>query len=66
MLKKYEFIVQNRGRKSDFLKKYEIAENLLDSQQEIFAISNSSKEIQASLDIKQLRKRRRENFYNCS
>lgn len=59
---KYEYLFYHKGKKQDFLEKYEAAENILDHQKELFCISPFSYHMQASMDREKLKNRRRENY----
>lgn len=61
-LNKYEYIMKGIGEKQTFLTQFEEAEEILDNENEYFAISTSSKYIQGNLDINMLKEKRRENF----
>ena len=59
---KYRFLFEHEGNKSEMLTMYREAEDILDSQNDIYSISPMSAKVQANLDIKELVKKRRENF----
>lgn len=63
---KYLYMTENSGEKSEFLKLLKEAEQALDAQQSIYAMSKTSQRIQAGLDIDSLVKKRRENFLTLS
>ena len=59
---KYRFLFEGEGNKGEMLAMYRKAEDLLDHQTKFYAISKTSASVQAHLDIKQLIRKRRENF----
>lgn len=59
---KYRFLFEHEGEKSNMLAKYREAEDILDNQTELFAISEMSAKVQASLDINELVRKRRDNY----
>ena len=59
---KYHYLFDNQGNKSDVLAMYRKAEDILDQQAEIFAISSMSTKVQTNLDINELINKRRENY----
>jgi hypothetical protein len=59
---KYRFIFEFEGDKEEMLTMYREAEDILNNQTEIFAISEMSASVQANLDIKNLIRRRKENY----
>lgn len=59
---KYRFLFEHEGDKSEMLAMYRDAEDILDNQNEIYAISDTSVKVQANLNIKNLVSKRRENF----
>lgn len=61
-LAKYEYLFNDRGEKSYFLEKYNVAEELLSDQELIFQIAPSSLAIFTNLDNDELKRRRAINF----
>ena len=59
---KYEYLFEGKGDKNDFLTRYREAEDILDSQNTFFTISDLSKSIQINLNIQELKSKRRDNF----
>ena len=59
---KYQFLFEGKGDKPSFKAKYREAEELLDNQNEYYTIGKLSAAIQAELDIKLLKKKRRDNY----
>ena len=59
---KYRYLFEHIGDKGDMLAMYRKAEDILDSQDKIFAISQMSSKVQANLDKEELIRKRRENF----
>lgn len=59
---KYKFLFESKGDKQTFLTRYREAEEILDSQNRYYAISEISSVIQSNLDINNLKTKRRENF----
>lgn len=59
---KYLYINKDIGKKDNFLKMFNDAEEILSKQKFMYAMGNISKKIQANLDIDFLKKRRRKNF----
>lgn len=59
---KYLYIEKNSGRKSGFLELFREAEALLGKQSGYYTMSRMARTIQANLDIKHLRNRRRANY----
>jgi dTDP-4-amino-4,6-dideoxygalactose transaminase len=59
---KYKFLFEGEGDKPTFKAKYREAESLLDNQDGYYAIGELSANIQAELDVDQLKKKRRENY----
>ena len=61
-LEKYEFVFEGKGDKQDFLNHYREAENILDFQNNYYAISDLSINIQSHLNIEKMKNVRRRNF----
>ena len=59
---KYRFLFEHEGDKGEMLAMYRRAEDILDSQTEIYAISEMSVMVQAHLNKEELIRKRRENF----
>ena len=59
---KYRYLFEHEGDKSEMLAMYREAEDILDKQNDIYAISDTSTKVQANLDRKELVSKRRENF----
>jgi dTDP-4-amino-4,6-dideoxygalactose transaminase len=59
---KYRYLFENTGNKSEMLAMYRYAEDILDGQTDIYAISNTSSIVQANLNVDNLKRKRRENF----
>ena len=59
---KYQFLFERKGDKPTFKAKYREAEELLDNQNEYYAIGKLSAAIQAELDVEMLKKKRRDNY----
>lgn len=59
---KYRYLFENAGDKSEMLAMYRYAEDILDVQTDIYAISDTSLKIQANLNVDILKRKRRENF----
>lgn len=59
---KYRFLFEHKGDKSEMLAMYREAEDILDNQSEIYALSETSAKVQANLDKENLKSKRRENF----
>lgn len=59
---KYRYLFEHEGDKGEMLALYREAEDILDNQSVIYAISNTSAKVQANLDRKGLVNKRRENF----
>lgn len=59
---KYDFIHERRGKKQTFLKKFQRAEELLDTETDYYKISPESESIQQRTDISELKRRRRKNY----
>ncbi len=59
---KYKFLFNHEGDKVEMLGLYRSAEDILDNQERIYAISQMSTKVQASLDRDKLIRKRRENF----
>lgn len=61
-LEKYDFLLKGKGEKQIFLNHFREAENILDSQDRYYAISDLSAIIQSNLDSHQMSESRRRNF----
>ena len=59
---KYEYIIHHHGDKSRVLAMYREAEDILDNQSTVFAISDTSATVQANLDMEALVMKRRNNY----
>lgn len=59
---KYRFLFKHEGEKSDMLALYRKAEDILDQQNEVYAISPMSAKVQAYLNVAELVEKRRTNF----
>ena len=59
---KYRFLFEHQGEKGEMLAMYREAEDILDNQPEIYAISEISVKVQAGLNREELICKRRENF----
>lgn len=59
---KYRYLFEGKGDKADMLALYRSAEDILDNQDRIYAISPMSSKVQANLDRDELIRKRRENF----
>lgn len=59
---KYDYIFNGKGDKSTFLRQFTEAEELLEKQENIYCISDSSLAIQGTLNIQELKTSRRKNY----
>lgn len=59
---KYRFLFEHQGDKDAMLAMYRRAEDILDNQMDIYAISEMSVKVQAELNREELIRKRRENF----
>lgn len=59
---KYQFLFEHKGDKGEMLAMYREAEDILDNQTDVFAISEMSARVQASLDANNLICKRKENY----
>jgi len=59
---KYRFLIEHEGNKSEMLAMFREAEDILDLQNEIFAISPMSAKVQANLNVVELSEKRIDNF----
>lgn len=59
---KYRFLFEHEGNKSEMLAMYREAEDILDNQSAIYALSETSAKVQANLDVENLKSKRKENF----
>ena len=59
---KYRYLFENVGDKSEMLAMYRSAEDILDRQTDVFAISETTSKVQANLDVEYLKRKRRENY----
>lgn len=60
---KYRYLHENKGEKKEFLKSFKEAEEILDAEEKYFRISQAGIEIQCSLNIEELKRKRRKNYY---
>lgn len=61
-IKKYDYIFNNKGQKECFLKEFKNAEDILNNQNDVYAISNASLNILSHVDFDEIISKRRENF----
>lgn len=61
-IKKYRYLFEQLGEKSEYLNSYREAEDIIDNQKQYYTISDLSVLLQSNLDIDSLRTKRRENF----
>lgn len=61
-LEKYDYMVLNKGQKESFLNKFKYAEELLDNQTMIYAISDSSLNILNNINTDEVINQRRKNY----
>ena len=59
---KYRFLFEHKGDKGEMLAMYREAEDILDNQTDVFAISEMSARVQANLDVNNLICKRKENY----
>lgn len=59
---KFRFLFEHEGNKSEMLAMYREAEDILDKQSAIYALSETSAKVQANLDVENLKSKRKENF----
>ncbi len=59
---KYRFLFEHEGDKGEMLAMYREAEDILDNQTDVFAISEMSARVQANLDVNNLICKRKENY----
>lgn len=59
---KFRYLFENTGDKGEMLAMYQRAEDILDNQDRIYAISPMSSKVQANLDRDELIRKRRDNF----
>lgn len=59
---KYDYIFNDKGEKKVFLKKYKIAEDILDEQNIAYSICPTSYAMQSNLNIDELKFKRRRNY----
>jgi len=59
---KYRYLFEHEGDKGEMLAMYREAEDILDNQNEIYTISETSAKVQSNLDRNELASKRRENF----
>ncbi|MBQ6846154.1 MAG: hypothetical protein IJO61_03385 [Oscillospiraceae bacterium] len=62
MFAKYEYMINNRGEKQDFLSQYSDAEVILNAEDELYGISPASEAVFCSLNVNELKKKRRSNY----
>ena len=60
--KKFDYLFNGTGEKEEFLALYSQAEDLLEKQNKIYSIADSSYAIQGALDTDELKRKRRENY----
>ncbi|MCI8782154.1 MAG: hypothetical protein HFG83_08400 [Dorea sp.] len=59
---KYRYLHENCGEKEEYLRKFKAAEEVLDAEERYFRMSPSGIGVQCSLDIEELKRRRRSNY----
>ncbi len=59
---KYRYLFEHKGDKTGMLAMFRAAEDILDSQEQIYGISDMSAKVQANLNKSELSNKRRENF----
>lgn len=59
---KFCYLHENKGDKQKFLDKFQVAEEILDSETGFFKISPLAVKVQNSLDVEELKRKRRENY----
>ena len=59
---KYEYLIEHKGDKAEMLTLYRKAEDILDRQNKIYAISPISATVQSDLNVDDLANKRRRNF----
>lgn len=59
---KYNYLFEHKGDKTEMLSLYRKAEDILDHQDELYAISPMSSKVQSNLDFEVLVNKRRNNF----
>lgn len=59
---KYEYLFNGIGDKADFLRRYRMAEEMLDSRSEKYAISDFSVKVQTNIDVDRLINKRKSNY----
>lgn len=59
---KYKYLYESKGEKKEFLKSFKEAEEILDAEEKYFRISQAGIEIQCSLNIEELKRKRRKNY----
>lgn len=59
---KYYYLHENKGEKEIFLNRFKKAEDILDAEQRYYKMSPLSEKLQASLDIEELKRKRRNNY----
>lgn len=65
---KYRYLHEDKGEKAKFLRRFKAAEEILDAEKTFFRISPSGLRVQCSLEIEELKKKRRSNYsrlYEC-
>lgn len=59
---KYEYLHENKGEKQIFLNEFREAEDLLENEEKYYLMTPVSVYVQFELDVKELQKKRRENY----
>lgn len=62
LYEKFRYIVKGEGKKQVFLDKCHIAEEILETQGDLYAMGDFSKRFLGDLDVAELKQRRRENY----
>lgn len=60
---KYRYIQHGEGCKGNYLNAFKAAEKLLSSRKRIYSISDTSHHMQATMDLEELKNRRRRNYF---
>lgn len=63
---KYHFLYEHVGDKADILEMYRFAEDILNQQSDIYAISKTSMIVQSNLDVLDLQIKRKSNYKQLS
>lgn len=61
-MRKYRYMIEDKGEKHDFLDQYGKAKEILDSREKAYSISPVSQSLQSHLNISAMAERRRENY----